>query len=224
MSEQAVQLFLAALDDLRRSVDPDAGDAEATELEYEDEEQAARAALFRKDRVEVLGDPRLAETWSPESLSSEEVFTCYAFLAEGYLRGANERIHPFLRRMLVTIRDQKEEPAYIRRALPVLALAPAERWELLAHGGILAGAAKEAYEPGWPVTRERIEQTAAELTDPEADPGANYHVKYLKDMELVKVRKKPRLVTEMEGGPQDLWKFVTLTDEGVKFLWMLGFG
>jgi hypothetical protein len=224
MSEQAVQLFLAGLEDLRQAMDPNAGEAEVPELAFEDDEQAERASRFRTDLVSVLGDPRLADTWSPESLSTEEVFACYVFLAEGYLRAADERRHPFLRQMLVVIRDQTEEPAYILKVLPVLALAPAERWELLAHGGMVAGAVKDAKEASWPVTREQIVKTATELTQTDADPGANFHVKYLKELDLVKVTKKPRLASELQGGPEDLWIFVSLTDEGVRLLWMLGFG
>jgi len=224
MSDNAVQLFLAALDDLQQKVAPGAPRIASELPGFEDPVSQLRADGFREDLVAVLADPKLGEKWDPESLSAEEVFTCYAYLAEGYLRGADDDRRPFLKRMLQTVRDLSEEPGYIQAAMPVIAEAPVDRWLLLAHGGVVAGAVKEAKERSWPATREAIEEAAHRLTRPDTEPGANFHVKYLKDMGLVKVSKKPKLVREMTGTAADLWQFVTLTDEGVRFLWMLGFG
>ena len=224
MSSLAVDLFLASLEDLRKRMEPGAQSGDEVSLTFADEAQQQRADRFRTDLVEVLGDPALAETWTPESLSTEEVFSCYAFLAQAYLVGADERRRPYLRRMMVVIRDLGEQPDYILRALPVIAEAPVERWEILAHGGIQVEAAKARYEDRWPSSRAQIDETAERLTQPDAEPGANYHVKFLKDMGLVKVSKKPRLADQLKGDARDLWLFVKLTDEGVRFLWMLGYG
>jgi len=224
MSSPPVDLFLAALEDLRTQMDPEAESGDELAPELEDEEQRARAARFRSDLVEALSDPALTEKWTPESLASEEIFSCYVFLAQAYLNGADERRHPYLRRMMIVIRDLGEQPDYVRRALPVISEAPVERWELLAHGGLQDGATKEIYEERWPSTRAQIEQTAERLTRPDAKRGANYHVKFLKDMGLVKVSKKPRLADQLKGDARDLWLFVKLTEEGVRFLWMLGYG
>jgi len=224
MSSPAVDLFLAALEDLRSRIDPSAEAAAEINLTVEDDAHKARADRFRSDLIEVLSDPALAEKWTPESLASEEIFSCYVFLAQAYLSASEDRALPYLRRMMVVIRDLAEQPDYIRRALPVIAEAPVDRWELLAHGGLQDGATKEIYEERWPSARAQIEQTAERLTQPDAKPGANYHVKYLKDMGLVKVSKKPRLADQLKGDARDLWLFVKLTDEGVRFLWMLGYG
>ncbi len=224
MSDNAVQLFLAGLNDLQQKVAPGSPPVADELPAFDDPDLQTRADGFREDLVVVLSDPKLGDAWSPESLSAEEVFTCYAYLAEAYLRGADEERRPFLRRMIQTVRDLSEEPGYIQRALPVIAEAPVDRWRLLAHGGVVSGAAKEAKERSWPATRDEIEEAAHRLTRPDTDPGANFHVKFLKDMGLVKVSKKPKLARDMTGTAADLWKFVTLTDEGVRFLWMLGFG
>ncbi len=224
MSDHAVPLFLTALGDLQQKVAPDAPPVGAEPPTFDDPDQQARGDAFREDLVTVLADPKLADKWSPESLSAEEVFACYAYLAEAYIRGADEDRRPFLKRMIQTVRDLSEEPGYIQRAMPVIAEAPVDRWLLLAHGGVVSGAAKETKRKSWPATRETIEEAAHRLTRPDAEPGANFHVKYLKDMGLVKVSKKPRLARDMTGTAADLWHFVTLTDEGVRFLWMLGFG
>ena len=223
MSDNAVPLFLAALDDLQQQVAPGAPKV-AEAPTFDDPVLEARADGFREDLVQVLADPKLGESWNPESLSTEEVFTCYAYLAEAYLRGSDDERRPFLRRMIQTVRDLSEEPGYIQRAMPVIAEAPVDRWLLLAHGGIVTGSAKDAKRKSWPASREVVEDAAHRLTRPDAEPGANFHVKFLKDMGLVKVSKKPRLARDMTGTAADLWQFVTLTDEGVRFLWMLGFG
>ena len=224
MSERAVKLFLDALEELRCKMDPQAGDRAETGFQSDEPGEVKRAAAFREDLVEVLGDEKMATAWDPENVAGEEVFTCLVFAAEAYLRGGDDDRRPYLRRMIEATRDRREDPGFIQRALPVLAEAPVERWEILAHGGIAEGAAKEAYEAGWPVTRQRIEETAHRLTRPDADPGASFHVKFLKEMKLVKVSRKPRLARDMTGDASDLWKFVTITDDGVRFLWMLGFG
>lgn len=224
MSDNAVQLFLAGLNDLQQKVAPGSPPVAGELPEFDDPDLQARATAFREDLVAVLSDPKLAETWSPESLSAEEVFACYAYLAEAYLRGSDDERRPFLRRMIQTVRDLSEEPGYIQLAMPVIADAPVDRWLILAHGGIVTGAAKEAKERSWPASKEVVMEAAHRLTRPDTEPGANFHVKFLKDMGLVKVTKKPKLVRDMTGTAADLWQFVSLTDEGVRFLWMLGFG
>ncbi len=220
MSEEAVQLFLAALGDLQRRITGEAEDI--AEFESDDPDKARRAGWFREDLLTVLGDPKLAETWDPSRLSGEEVFTTYAHVAGAYLHGAEEDRRPYLRGVMGTVRDLSEEPEYIRHLLPLLAITPGDRWALLVHGAIHGGMIGKE-EDRWPVTRAEIDAVAARLTDPDADPGASFHVKHLKDRGLVTIAKKPKLYSDLNHDPNDLWLFVKLKDEAQRFLGTLGF-
>lgn len=226
MSEEAVQLFLDSLGELQRRMGgaaeeaPAAGDEAAAATGEGSRQQ--RGAWFREDLLTVLGDPRLAETWDPERLSSEEVFTTYVHVAEAYLRGAEVDRRPYLRGLMAAIRDMSEAPEYIRHILPLVIISPGDRWALLAHGGIHAGAVTE--DPArWPITPAEVDEIAARLTHTDADPGASWHVKHLKDLGLVTVSKKPRLYSQLEHEAKDLWLFVKLTEEAQRFLATIGF-
>lgn len=223
MSEEAVQLFLAALGDLQRLMTGEAGENDdLAEFDTDDPDRARRATWFREDLLAVLGDPKLAETWDPSRLSGEEVFATYAHVAGAYLHGAEEDRRPYLRGTMATARDLTEEPEYIRHLLPLLTITPGERWALLAHGAIHSGMIGKE-EDRWPVARDEINAVAARLTDPEADPGASFHVKHLKDIGLVTIAKRPKLYSDLEHTPNDLWLFVQLKDEAQRFLATLGF-
>jgi hypothetical protein len=222
MGEEAIQLFLAALGDLQRRIQGDEGDDEAIEFMSEDADQMRRAAWFREDLLAVLGDPRLAETWDPERLSGEEVFTTYVHVASAYLHGAEEDRRPYLRGVMTSVRDLSEDPEYVRHVLPLLAISPGDRWALLVHGAIHAKMIDEN-DAAWPVPRAEIDAVATRLTHPDAQPGANFHVKHLRELGLVNVAKKPRLYSQLEHTPNDLWLFVSLKDEAQRFVATLGF-
>ncbi len=222
MVEEAVQLFLAALGDLQRKVQGDGGADEAPEFTSDDEVQMRRAGWFREDLLAVLADPALAEAWDPERLSGEEVFTTYVHVASAYLHGAEEDRRPFLRGVMTSVRDLSEDPEYVRHLLPLLAISPGDRWALLVHGAIHAEMIGTD-DAAWPMSHAEIDAIAARLTHPDADPGANFHVKSLRELGLVKVSKKPRLYSQLKHTPEDLWLFVSLKDEVQRFLATLGF-
>lgn len=222
MGEEAIQLFLAALGDLQRRIEGNEGDGEATEFLGEDDDQIRRGRWFREDLVAVLGDPRLAETWDPERLSGEEVFTTYVHVASAYLHGAEEDRRPYLRGAMTSVRDLSEDPEYVRHVLPLVAISPGDRWALLVHGAIYAKLLGEGGD-AWPVPRAEIDAAAARLTHPDARPGASFHVKHLRELGLVDVAKKPRLYSQLEHTPNDLWLFVSLKDEAQRLVATLGF-
>ncbi len=215
MSEQAVSLIVHCLDGLRAHLQgdpPPALDADAPPM----------AASFREDFLALYTAPEFAERWDPENPATEETMATLAHIAEAYLRSDEER-RPYLRSLMQRTRDQSEEPTYLRAAAVLVSISPADRIDLLAHGGLAHGVYAADGEERWPVPRARLEATAERLTDPELDKGANWHVKHLREAGLVKVSAKPRFQSELEGEPADLWLFVKLTDDAPRLIWALGF-
>ncbi len=224
MAEEAVQLFLKTIEELEARGGETVGSGELPAgFTVEDGSRRERAVRFRDDLVAALAAPSDVDIWDPEQASTEELFATFTAAAAAYLAGGDEDCRPFLRAILTAVRELREEPQYIRAVLPMVAMSPGERWELLAHAGIHYGAVSTAHQDRWPVPREQIDATAARLTDPELVKGANWHVKHLREMGFVKVSRKPRLYDQLKHDPTDLYLFVSLTDEAPRVLSLLGF-
>lgn len=215
MAEVTVQLFVSCLDALQAQV---AGETPAPLPD----DAPPQAAAYREDFLDVFGSEELAERWDEQNPATEETFSTLVHIAEAYLRTGDAR-RPYLRMLMRRTRDQSEEPQYLRAAAVLISMSPADRIDLLVHGGIVNEVIEADSEERWPVPRARIEEVAARLTDPELERGANFHVKYLREAGLVKVSARPHFQSELAGGPEDLWLFVKLTDDAPRLIWALGF-
>ncbi len=221
MSSDAVQLFLSVMGEIKPAADGEAPPAFASD----DPDRQARADWFRADLLEVLGSSDQVALWDPEEASIDEVFATFVHIAEAYFHAVDEGTRAFLRKVMENTAALAEDPQYIRAMLPIVAMNPGERWELLGHGALVNEVCKEANEVQWPVRKKQIVATAERLNDPEIDKklGAPFHVKHLKDMGLVKVSKKARLQDQMTNTARDMWLFVKLTDEAPRFIALLGY-
>lgn len=218
MSSDAVQLFLSVMGEIKPSDD--------TPPAYtsDDPDRQARADWFKEDLLQVLGASEVS-LWDPEEASTDEVFATFVHIAEAYFHAVDEGTRAFLRKVMETTAALSEDPQYIRAMLPIVAMNPGERWELLGHGALVNEVCADANEAQWPVRKRQIEATAERLNNPDIDRklGAPFHVKHLKDMGLVKVSKKARLQDQMSHTANDMWLFVKLTDEAPRFISLLGY-